>query len=144
MDADGSFRGAVRPPGTPTSGAPYSTSADHESATVLGRLLQTAHLVIESPRRGALERWGIAWDELHARCPALSVVRISGFGSTGPYAGYEWDDIVVQAVAGTLLLQGSQGPGPAALAPGMLALCFVGSMAVGRTGRPSSWLPQAG
>jgi crotonobetainyl-CoA:carnitine CoA-transferase CaiB-like acyl-CoA transferase len=65
---------------------------------------------------------------LHGRRPALSVVRISGFGSTGPYAGYAWDDIVVQAVAGTLLLQGRTDQDPLRL-PGVLGMCFVGSMA---------------
>ena len=55
-------------------------------------------------------------------------MRISGFGATGPYADYLWDDIVVQAVSGSLLLQGHPEREPLRL-PGHLALYFVGHMA---------------
>ncbi len=94
----------------------------------LGRLVDRAHLVIEGTHGTALGDWGMSWDDVHRRVPQLSVVRISGFGATGPYAGYRWDDIVVQAVAGALLLQGRPDQDPLRL-PGHLALHFVGNMA---------------
>src|SRR5437868_3355213 len=57
-------------------------------------LLDRADLVIESlPGAGSLRAWGQSWDDLHARTPALTVVAISGFGATGPYGSYKWDDI---------------------------------------------------
>ena len=94
----------------------------------LGRLAAGSHLVIESTGRGRLATWGLSWDELHERSPGTTVVSISGFGATGPYAGYRWDDLVVQAVSGFLLLQGRKDQDPVRV-PGHLALCFVGNMA---------------
>ena len=52
---------------------------------------------------------------------------ISGFGATGPYASYPWDDVVVQAMSGALV-QPRSDDGPVRL-PGHLALCLVGNMA---------------
>src|SRR5262249_4618240 len=57
-------------------------------------LVERADLVIESAERGVLTDWGLDWEGLHSRCSGLSVVHISGFGATGPYSRYQWDDIV--------------------------------------------------
>ncbi len=94
----------------------------------LGHLLDGSQLVIEATGHGGLDSWGYEWDELHERSPGLCIVSISGFGATGPYAQYRWDDLVVQAMSGALLLQGRSDQDPLRL-PGHLALCFVGSMA---------------
>jgi crotonobetainyl-CoA:carnitine CoA-transferase CaiB-like acyl-CoA transferase len=91
-------------------------------------LVRRADLVIEARGAGVLADWGIEWEELHRTHPAVSVVNISGFGTTGPYADYKWDDIVVQAMAGALLLQGNVEDGPVRL-PGHVSLCFVGHVA---------------
>lgn len=42
--------------------------------------------MVENFRPGTLERWGLGWAELSAIRPELIMVRISGFGQTGPYA----------------------------------------------------------
>jgi crotonobetainyl-CoA:carnitine CoA-transferase CaiB-like acyl-CoA transferase len=91
-------------------------------------LVERADLVIESAERGVLTDWGLDWEELHSRCSGLSVVHISGFGATGPYSPFQWDDIVVQAMSGALLLQGHAELAPVKL-PGHLALYFVGHVA---------------
>ena len=52
---------------------------------------------------------------------------ISGFGATGPYAGYAWDDLVVQTMSDALVRPKSDD-GPVRL-PGHLGLCLVGNMA---------------
>ena len=52
---------------------------------VLRRLLADADVLIESFRPGTLEKWGLGVPELHALNPGLVVVRVSGFGQTGPY-----------------------------------------------------------
>jgi crotonobetainyl-CoA:carnitine CoA-transferase CaiB-like acyl-CoA transferase len=101
--------------------------SDPASVARVQRLVERAHLVVETAGQG-LTRWGLTAEELRQRQPGLSVVTISGFGSTGPYADFAWDDIVVQAAAGTLLLQGRADQDPLRL-PGYLGLCFVGSMA---------------
>jgi crotonobetainyl-CoA:carnitine CoA-transferase CaiB-like acyl-CoA transferase len=94
----------------------------------LGRLVTRSQLVVDATADGLAERFGLGWDELHERSPQTSVVRVSGFGATGPYARYRWDDLVVQSLAGSLLLQGRKDQDPLRL-PGHLASCFVGSMA---------------
>ncbi|HEY3942732.1 MAG TPA: CoA transferase [Acidimicrobiales bacterium] len=93
----------------------------------LRQLVERSHLVIEATGRGRLQTFGLTWQDLHARVPGLSVVHVSGFGSTGPYADYRWDDLIVQAVAGALLRV--RGPGGPVRLPGSLALCFVGNVA---------------
>ncbi|MDR5828521.1 CaiB/BaiF CoA-transferase family protein [Caballeronia sp. LP006] len=56
-----------------------------EGADVIKRLAADADVVIENMRPGALEKLGLGWDVLHAINPKLTMVRISGYGQTGPY-----------------------------------------------------------
>lgn len=51
------------------------------------RLIGEADILIENFRPGTLERWGMAPETLHAANPRLIVVRVSGYGQTGPYSG---------------------------------------------------------
>lgn len=56
-----------------------------DGAEVIKRLAKDADIVIENMRPGALEKLGLGWDVLHAINPQLTMVRISGYGQTGPY-----------------------------------------------------------
>ena len=56
-----------------------------EGVAVVKRLAASADVVIENFRPGALEKLGLGWDVLHALNPKLSMVRISGYGQSGPY-----------------------------------------------------------
>ncbi|MDR5838610.1 CaiB/BaiF CoA-transferase family protein [Caballeronia sp. LZ034LL] len=56
-----------------------------DGAEVIKRLAKDADIVIENMRPGALEKLGLGWDVLHAINPKLTMVRISGYGQTGPY-----------------------------------------------------------
>lgn len=51
---------------------------------VLRKLLAEADILIENFRPGVLEKLGFGWDVLHALNPQLVMVRLSGFGQTGP------------------------------------------------------------
>ena len=51
---------------------------------VLKTLLADADILIENSRPGVLEKLGLGWDVLHALNPKLVMVRLSGFGQTGP------------------------------------------------------------
>ena len=54
-------------------------------------LVRKSDVVIENFRPGTLEKWGCGWQELSALNPRLILVRVSGYGQTGPYsqrAGY--------------------------------------------------------
>ena len=50
------------------------------------RLVDTADVLVENFRPGTLERWGLAPDRLWETNPRLVVVRVTGFGQSGPYA----------------------------------------------------------
>jgi crotonobetainyl-CoA:carnitine CoA-transferase CaiB-like acyl-CoA transferase len=93
----------------------------------LDRLLGRSQLVIEATGRGRLDTWGLTWDAVHERWPGVSVVSISGFGATGPYANYLWSDLVVQTIS-DVLVRGRDNEGPVRL-PGHLGLHLVASMA---------------
>ncbi|MBI4921295.1 MAG: CoA transferase [Devosia nanyangense] len=67
---------------------------------VLRALLATADVFIENFRPGTLEQMGLAPDALLAANPALVVVRISGFGQTGPYAYLPGFGSIVEAMSG--------------------------------------------
>ncbi|MBT3660416.1 MAG: CoA transferase [Rhodospirillaceae bacterium] len=48
-------------------------------------LIKTADVVIENFRTGTMEKWGLGWEDLKAINPRLVMVRVTGFGQTGPY-----------------------------------------------------------
>ncbi|MGC4365365.1 CaiB/BaiF CoA transferase family protein [Hydrogenophaga sp. R2] len=57
-----------------------------EGAELARQLAATADIVIENFRPGTLEKWGLGWEALHALNPNLIMVRVSGYGQTGPYS----------------------------------------------------------
>jgi formyl-CoA transferase len=62
-----------------------------EGQSIFKDLCRKADIVIENFRPGTLEKWGCGWAELSAVNPRLILVRVSGYGQTGPYsqrAGY--------------------------------------------------------
>jgi crotonobetainyl-CoA:carnitine CoA-transferase CaiB-like acyl-CoA transferase len=67
---------------------------------VLLRLVETVDVFIENYRPGTLETMGLAPDVLLARNPRLVIVRISGFGQTGPYAQQPGFGTLVEAMSG--------------------------------------------
>ena len=56
-----------------------------EGQDIVRRLARECHVVIENFRPGALEKWNLGWDALSQENPKLVLVRISGYGQTGPY-----------------------------------------------------------
>jgi crotonobetainyl-CoA:carnitine CoA-transferase CaiB-like acyl-CoA transferase len=68
--------------------------------SALLRLVETADVFIENYRPGTLEKMGLAPEVLLARNPKLIVVRISGFGQTGPYAQLPGFGTLVEAMSG--------------------------------------------
>jgi len=57
-----------------------------DGQAVARRLIAEADVLIENFRPGTLEGWGLGWDALTALNPGLVMLRISGFGQTGPYS----------------------------------------------------------
>jgi crotonobetainyl-CoA:carnitine CoA-transferase CaiB-like acyl-CoA transferase len=93
---------------------------DPEGADVFRRLVATADVVVESFRPGTLERWGLGFDELHEINPRLVLVRISGFGQTGPYAKRAGFGTLAEAMSGFAAITG-EPDGPPTLPPFGLA-----------------------
>jgi crotonobetainyl-CoA:carnitine CoA-transferase CaiB-like acyl-CoA transferase len=73
----------------------------HDGAKdALLRLVATSDVLIENFRPGTLEKIGLGPDVLQAKNPGLVVVRVSGFGQTGPYAPLPGFGTVVEAMSG--------------------------------------------
>ena len=66
----------------------------------LARLVARADVFIENYRPGTLEKMGLGPDVLHAKNPGLIIVRVSGFGQTGPYAPLPGFGTLVEAMSG--------------------------------------------
>jgi crotonobetainyl-CoA:carnitine CoA-transferase CaiB-like acyl-CoA transferase len=72
----------------------------HAAKDALLRLVRTADVFIENYRPGTLEEMGLGPDVLHKASPGLIVVRVSGFGQTGPYAALPGFGTLVEAMSG--------------------------------------------
>ncbi len=82
-----------------------------EGAEVLRRLAATADVLVENFRPGVLERWGLSPDRLRESNPRLVIVRITGFGQTGPYAQRPGFGTLAEAMSGFADLTGQEdGP----------------------------------
>lgn len=83
-------------------------------AEVLRRLAATADVLVENFRPGTLERWGLGPDVLLAENPGLVLVRLTGFGQTGPYSSRAGFGTLAEAMSGFAHLTG-QPDGPPTL-----------------------------
>jgi crotonobetainyl-CoA:carnitine CoA-transferase CaiB-like acyl-CoA transferase len=106
---------------------------DPEGAGIFRRLAQSADVVIESFRPGTLERWGLGYEELRTVNPKLVLVRISGWGQTGPYRSRAGFGTLAEAISGFAAITG-EPDGPPTLPPFGLADSIAGlSAAIGAT-----------
>ncbi|GJD88872.1 MULTISPECIES: CaiB/BaiF CoA transferase family protein [Methylobacterium] len=84
-----------------------------EGLDVVRRLAQSADVVIENFRPGGLEKLGLGWDVLSALNPNLVMVRISGYGQTGPYRDRPGFGAIGEAMGGIRYTTGSPEAPPA-------------------------------
>lgn len=91
-----------------------------EGQDLLVELLATADVFIENFRPGTLERWNLAPTRLHASNSRLVIVRMTGFGQTGPYARRPGFGTLAEAMSGFAFVTG-QPDGPPTLPPFGLA-----------------------
>ncbi|MDB5589572.1 CoA transferase [Enterovirga sp.] len=116
-----------------------------EGAGLLKSLAAVSDVVCENFQAGTLERWGLGWDDLRAVNPKLILLRISGYGQTGPYASRPCFGRIANAFGGISFLSGEPDrppaqPGSATLSDYMAGLfgAFAVQMALrarDRTGR---------
>ena len=76
------------------------------------QLIAEADVLIENFRPGTLEGWGMSPAELHALNPGLVILRISGYGQTGPYRDLPGFGVVGEAMGGLRYLTGEPGRVP--------------------------------
>ncbi|MEO1201719.1 MAG: CaiB/BaiF CoA-transferase family protein [Pseudomonadota bacterium] len=89
-------------------------------SAVLKSLAEQADILIENFRPGTMERWGIGWDVLHALNPKLIMLRVTGYGQTGPYKDRPGFARVAHGVGGLAYLSGM--PKGAPVTPGSTTL----------------------
>jgi crotonobetainyl-CoA:carnitine CoA-transferase CaiB-like acyl-CoA transferase len=78
----------------------------------LDRLLATCDVLMENARPGSLARYGLDWDSVHERFPALIYGSISGYGDIGPASGKGGFDLILQAESGIMSVTGTPESGP--------------------------------
>ena len=76
-------------------------------------LIGQADILVENFRPGTLEKWGMAPEALHVFNPQLIIVRVSGYGQTGPYADRAGFGLVGEAMGGWRYLVGEPDRPPA-------------------------------
>lgn len=91
-----------------------------DGQALLKRLVASADVVCENFRPGTLERWGVGWDVLRQINPRLVLLRVSGYGQTGPYKDRPGFARVGHAVGGLTYLSGR--PGEIPVTPGSTSL----------------------
>ena len=80
---------------------------------LIKQLLVDADVLIENLRPGGLEKLGLGWDVLHALNPKLTLVRISGYGQTGPYRDRPGFGAIGEAMGGIRYTTGNPDSPPA-------------------------------
>jgi len=75
-------------------------------------LAAEADVVIENFKPGTLEQWGLGWERLHALNPRLIMLRISGYGQTGPYKDRPGFGVIGESMGGLRHLTGEPGRVP--------------------------------
>lgn len=84
-----------------------------EAQALIKRLVPRFDIVIENFRPGGMEKWGLGYADLAKLHPGLVMVRISGYGQTGPYSARPGYGIVCEAVGGLRYVIGDPDRPPA-------------------------------
>ena len=96
-------------------------------AKLFRKLVAKCDVVVESFRPGTMESWGVGWDVLSKDNPGLVMLRVTGYGQTGPYKDQRGFAHLAHAFGGLAYLCGFPGqtptiPGPNPLADYMVSL----------------------
>ena len=83
-----------------------------EGQDIARKLIAEADVLVENFRPGTLEGWGMGWDVLSELNPGLVMLRISGYGQTGPYRDLPGFGAIGEAMGGLRHLTGEPGRVP--------------------------------
>ena len=84
-----------------------------EGVDIIRQLACNADVLIENLKPGAMEKLGLGWDVLHELNPKLTMVRISGYGQTGPYKERPGFGAIGEAMGGIRYTTGEPDGAPA-------------------------------
>jgi formyl-CoA transferase len=84
-----------------------------EGQEIVRRLARASHIVVENFRPGALEKWNLGWEALSRENPKLVLVRISGYGQSGPYRERPGFAAIAEGMAGFRYITGFPDRPPA-------------------------------
>lgn len=73
---------------------------------IVKRLVKSADILVENFRPGTLEKWGLGWDVLSKINPGLIMLRITGFGQTGPNSSRPGFGTLAEAYSGFAFING--------------------------------------
>jgi crotonobetainyl-CoA:carnitine CoA-transferase CaiB-like acyl-CoA transferase len=93
---------------------------DPDGKEVFKALVKDADVLVENFRTGTLERWGLGWETLSEINPRLVMLRVTGFGQTGPYKHRAGFGTIAEAFSGFAHVTG-EASGPPTLPPFGLA-----------------------
>ena len=83
-----------------------------EARDIVRRLAAECDVLIENFKPGVMEAWGLGYDELSQANPGLIMLRVSGYGQTGPYKDRPGFGVVAEAMGGLRHLTGEPGRVP--------------------------------
>ena len=83
-----------------------------EGVKLLKELIKTTDVLIENFRTSTMEKWGLGWDTLKIINPRLVMVRVTGFGQTGPYKMRPGFGTIAEAFSGFSNVTGEKNGPP--------------------------------
>lgn len=106
----------------------------NEGEEVFKRMVEQTDIIVEDLGIGVLDNLGLGYEELSKIHPPLIFTSITPFGENGPYAHYQSEDIVLEAISGMMLQQGSPDREPIKMGGNIIyyragASAFMGSLA---------------
>ena len=83
-----------------------------EGQEIIKQLVAKSDILVENFRPGTMERWGLGYDELAKINPKLVMIRVTGFGQTGPYASQAGYGSIGEAMGGLRYVVGDPSTPP--------------------------------
>ncbi|OZI31893.1 formyl-CoA transferase [Bordetella genomosp. 10] len=83
-----------------------------EAQDLVRAMIRDVDVVVENFKPGAMEKWGLGWEDLRAINPRLVMLRVSGYGQTGPYRDLPGFGAIGEAMGGLRHLSGEPGRTP--------------------------------
>ena len=111
-----------------------------EGQQILKDLVAKSDFLLENFRPGTMEKWGLGWDVLSAINPKLIMIRVSGFGQTGPYSRQAGFGAIGEAMGGLRYVVGDPTTPPSRMA---CEICSSNSSMPSVSSTRIGWMPLA-